>query len=42
MPKRRKFKGELINRLIVSVPLSMVEQIDQLTRCKYALRLWRS
>ena len=35
MPMRRKFKGEPINRLIVSVPLSMVEQIDRVTRCKY-------
>lgn len=35
MQKRRKFKGEPINRLIVSVPLSMVEQIDRVTRCKY-------
>ena len=35
MPKRRNFEGEPVTRLIVSVPLSMVEQIDQLTRCKY-------
>lgn len=35
MPMRRKFKGELINRLIVSVPLSMVEEIDRVTGCKY-------
>ena len=35
MPMRRKFKGEPINRLIVSVPISMVEQIDRVTRCKY-------
>ena len=33
MTMRRKFEGEPINRLIVSVPLSMVEQIDSLTRC---------
>jgi len=35
MPMRRKFNGEPINRLIVSVPISMVEEIDRVTGCKY-------
>ena len=35
MPKRRKFEGEPVSRLIVSVPVSIVGEIDQLTRKRY-------
>lgn len=35
MPKRRKFEGEPVSRLIVSVPVSIVGEIDQLTSKRY-------
>ena len=35
MQKRRKFGSESITRLIVSVPVSVVGEIDRVTRCKY-------
>jgi len=35
MPKRRKFGSESVTRLIVSVPVSVVGEIDRVTRCKY-------
>ena len=35
MPKRRKFEGEPVSRLIVSVPVSVVGEIDRVTGCKY-------
>lgn len=38
MPKRRKFEGESVTRLIVSVPVSVVGEIDRVTGCKYPNR----
>ena len=35
MPKRRKFGSESVTRLIVSVPVSVVGEIDRVTGCKY-------
>lgn len=35
MQKRRKFGSESVTRLIVSVPVSVVGEIDRVTRCKY-------
>ena len=35
MQKRRKFGSEPVTRLIVSVPVSVVGEIDRVTRCKY-------
>lgn len=31
MPRRRKFEGEPVTRLIVSVPVSVVGEIDDMT-----------
>jgi len=35
MPKRRKFGGQSVTRLILSVPVPMLGEIDRVTRCKY-------
>lgn len=35
MQKRRKFGSESVTRLIVSVPVSVVGEIDRVTGCKY-------
>ena len=35
MQKRRKFGSESVTLLIVSVPVSVVGEIDRVTRCKY-------
>ena len=35
MPKRRKFEGEPVTRLIVSVPVSVVGEIERVSGSKY-------
>lgn len=35
MPKRRKFNGEPVTRLIVSVPVSVVGEIERVSGSKY-------